>query len=38
MPLLATAERFNAALKGEIPVGRELEDLQGELQSIVEAR
>jgi hypothetical protein len=37
MPL-AMAEQFNAALKGEIPVGRELENLQGGLQIIVEAR
>jgi multiple sugar transport system substrate-binding protein len=34
---LAMADQFNAALKGEVPVGRALENLQGELQSIVEA-
>ena len=34
---LALADQFNAALKGEVPVGRALENLQGELQSIVEA-
>jgi hypothetical protein len=35
---LAMAEQFSVALKGGIPVGRALENLQGELQSIVEAR
>jgi multiple sugar transport system substrate-binding protein len=34
---LAMADQFNAALKGEVPVGRALENLQGELQSKVEA-
>jgi multiple sugar transport system substrate-binding protein len=34
---LAMADQFNAALKGEVSVGRALENLQGELQSIVEA-
>jgi multiple sugar transport system substrate-binding protein len=32
---LAMAEQFNVALKGSVPVGRALSDLQGELQSIV---
>ena len=33
---LAMAEQFNAALKGEVPVERALESLQGELQNIVD--
>jgi len=33
---LAMAEQFNAALKGSVPVGRALSQLQGELQSIVD--
>jgi multiple sugar transport system substrate-binding protein len=33
---LAMAEQFNAALKGEVPVERALENLQSELQSIVD--
>jgi multiple sugar transport system substrate-binding protein len=33
---LAMAEQFNAALKGSVPVGRALSQLQGELQDIVD--
>ena len=33
---LAMAEQFNAALKGEVPVERALENLQSELQNIVD--
>jgi multiple sugar transport system substrate-binding protein len=33
---LAMAEQFNAALKGEVPVGQALENLQEELQNIVD--
>jgi multiple sugar transport system substrate-binding protein len=33
---LAMAEQFNAALKGSVPVGQALSDLQSELQSIVD--
>jgi multiple sugar transport system substrate-binding protein len=33
---LAMAEQFNAALKGSVPVGRALQDLQSELQGIVD--
>jgi multiple sugar transport system substrate-binding protein len=33
---LAMAEQFNASLKGEVPVERALENLQGELQNIVD--
>jgi multiple sugar transport system substrate-binding protein len=33
---LAMAEQFNAALKGSVPVGRALRDLQAELQGIVD--
>ena len=33
---LAMAEQFNASLKGEVPVGQALENLQGELQNIVD--
>jgi multiple sugar transport system substrate-binding protein len=32
----AMAEQFNAALKGSVPVGRALSQLQGELQDIVD--
>jgi hypothetical protein len=33
---LAMAEQRNASLKGEVPVERALENLQGELQNIVD--
>ena len=33
---LAMAEQFNAALNGEVPIDRALENLQGELQNIVD--
>jgi multiple sugar transport system substrate-binding protein len=33
---LAMAEQFNAALKGDVPVEKALENLQGELQNIVD--
>ena len=33
---LAMAEQFNAALKGSVPVGQALRDLQAELQDIVD--
>ena len=33
---LEMAEQFNAALKGDKPVGEALEELQGELQNIAD--
>ncbi|MCA1687225.1 MAG: hypothetical protein LC714_01190 [Actinobacteria bacterium] len=33
---LAMAEKFSAALKGNIPVGQALQELQTELQNIVD--